>query len=316
MCPATRQWESAVTALSRRMVLASGGAVLTSLLVGCGRGRGVGAVGDGAGVPTSSPEPGWGVDPAVPDAWRDFPVRRAPRPILLCGQPLRETGYHSEDAKLAVATGRFELAAILPVRQPATVRVKLPDGEFPLPIIPATQAYEGVRGTGKPGNAPDANPTPLRITRVELGTAPFDTDRGRLDLPAWLFHAPQSFEPLAWPAPSPEAFWRLGGLNYPSMDAQLAAGGVNLTVTMAAPYPGACPGDPIYRHIPVVVESGTAVAVGVRREVVSIEPGPRRTDCAYDAMLRTQPYTIALAAPLGNRVLVAASGEPASVTTA
>jgi hypothetical protein len=297
-----------VTALSRRMVLATGGAVVTSLLVGCGR-----PVGSGASPAPVPSEPGWDVDPAVLDAWRDFPVDRAPRPILLLGQPLRETGYHSEGAKLAVATGRFDLAAALPSGQPATVTVKLADGRFPLPIIPAAQAYDGVRGTGSPGNAPDANPTPLRITRVELGTAPFDTDRGRLDLPAWLFHAPESFEPLAWPAPSPEAFWRLGDLNYASSDARVAADGLTLTVTMAAPYPGACPGDPVYRHIPVVVESRTAVALGVRREVVRTEPGPRRTDCGYDLMLRTQPYTVRLAAPLGHRVLVTADG-PASVT--
>jgi hypothetical protein len=294
------------------MVLAAGGAVLTSLLTGCG--RGVGAGGDGGRVPTGLAEPGWDVDPAVLDAWRDFPVGRAPRPILLLGQPLRETGYHTGDAKLAVNTGRFELAATLPADQPATVNVTLPDGEFPLPIIPAAQAYDGVRGTGKPGNAPDANPKPLRITRVELGTASYDTDRGKLNLPAWLFHAPDSFEPLAWPAPRPEAFWRLGDLTYPSTDARLAADGVTLTVTMAAPHPQACPGDPIYRHIPVVVESKTAVAVGLRREVVTVEPGPRRTDCMYDAMLRTQPYTFGLAVPLGNRVLVTSEGVPASVS--
>jgi hypothetical protein len=291
------------------MVLATGGAVLTSLLVGCGRPD------SGGGVPIGGPAPESDLDPAVLDAWRDFPVGRAPRPILLLGQVLRETGYRTEDAKLAVATGRFELAATLPAEQPATVNVTLPDGEFPLAIIPAAQAYDGVRGTGSPGNAPDANPTPLRITRVELGVAPFGTDRGELRLPAWLFHAPDSFEPLAWPALHPDAFWRLGNLPYASAtnDGRLATDGVTLTVTMAAPYPGACPGDPVYRHVPVVIELETAVAVGIRREVVRVEPGPRRADCGYDAMLRTQPYTVKLAGPLGNRVVVGPDGGPVPV---
>jgi hypothetical protein len=302
--------ESAVDVLSRRMVLATGGAVLTSLLVGCGR-----PAGDGGSVPMES-EPGWDVDPAVLDAWRDFPVDRAPRPVVLLGQPLRETGYHTDDAKLAVATGRFDLAATLPAGQPATVTVTLPDGDVPLPIIPAAQAYERVRGLGKPENAAGANPTPLRITRVELGTAPYDTDRGQVNLPAWLFHAPDSFEPLAWPAPRPEVFWRLGELNYPGMQARLAADGVTLTVTMAAPNPQACPGEPIFRHLPVVVESRTAVAVGVRREVVAVESGTRRTDCMSDLMLRSQPYDLTLAAPLGDRVLVGSDGAPAAVIVA
>jgi hypothetical protein len=215
-----------------------------------------------------------------------------------------------------VATGRFELDAVLPTGPPAASNVRLPDGQFRLRVIPAAEAYQRVSGFGQPGNAPGADPTPLRITRVELGTAPYDTDRGRLDLPAWLFHAPDSFEPLAWPALRPDAFWRLGELNYPGLEASLAADGVTLTVTLAAPHPQACPGDPIYRHTPVVVEGRTAVAVGVRREVVAVESGPRRTDCGYDMMLRSQPYTIGLAAPLGNRVLVGSDGSPTSVTIA
>jgi hypothetical protein len=258
----------------------------------------------------------FGVDPAVLDAWRNFPVTRTPRPILLLGAPLRETGYRTDDAKMAVMAGRYELATTLPSTQPATSPATLPDGMFQLPIITAAQAYERLRGTGNPANAPGESPAPLRITRVELGRASFRTDRGALDLPAWLFHAPDSFEPLAWPAPHPDAFWRLGDFSFglDVSDGRLAADAVTLTVTMPAPYPGACPGDPIYRHDPVVLEESTVVAVGVRREIVSIAPGPRRDDCGYDLVLRLQQYTVTLAAPLGNRVLVSSAGMPAAVT--
>ena len=301
---------------SRRTVLGAGGAVLTTLVAGCGRPAGGPAVGNNQAGGLADPGPE-GLDPAVFQKWRDFPVGRTPRPILLIGAPLRETGYHTGDAKLAVATGRYELAATLPPGQPASVPVTLPDGTFRLPVISAEQAYKGVRGSGSPGNAPGESPTPLRITRVELATAPFDTDRGGLDLPAWLFHAPDSFEPLAWPALRPEAFWRLGDLRSvgDTFDARLAADGVTLTVTMPAPYPDACPGDPVYRHAPVVLESATAVAVGIRREVVTIAPGTRSDNCGYDAMLRTRKYTVKLAAPLGPRVLVGAEGGPVAVVS-
>jgi hypothetical protein len=302
-----------MSAMSRRSLLAAGGAVLTSFLAGCAPARSRGGEA-GIGDP---PGPGQsGVDPAILEAWRDFPVTRTPRPILLLGAPLRETGYHTGDAKLAVATGRYKLATTLPSTQPATSTATLPDGTFPLPIITAAQAYESLRGSGNPANAPDANPAPLLITRVELGMVPFPTDRGALDLPAWLFHAPESFEPLAWPAPHPDAFWHLGDLTFAgdTSDGRLAADTITLTVSMPAPNPGACPGDPIYRHHPVVLEESTAVAVGVRREIVSIAPGPRRDDCGYDLMLRVQPYTVTLAAPLGKRVLVSNSGEPVAVT--
>jgi hypothetical protein len=297
--------------LSRRSVLAAGGAVLASMVTGCARGV------PGSPGPGIEPPPGVGseLDPAVLDAWRDFPVTRSPRPILLLSGPLRETGYHTDDAKLAVATGRYELVAKLPSTRPAGRPVALPDGPYTLPLITATEAFERLRATGDPGNAPGADPTPLRITKVELGSAPFGTDRGERELPAWLFHAPDSFEPLAWPALAPEAFWRLGDLPPAgdTLDAKLAADGVTLTVTMPAPYPGACPGDPIYRHVPVVIERATAVAVGVRAEVVSIAPGPRRDDCGYDAMLRLKEYTVRIRTPLGHRVLIGASGGPVPV---
>jgi hypothetical protein len=298
--------------MSRRSVLAAGGAVLTAFLAGCARATSGGDVGIGG---QSNTDPS-GVDPAVLDGWRNFPVTRMPRPILLLGAPLRETGYHTDDAKLAVVTGRYELAATLPSTQPVTSTATLPDGTFQLPIITAAQAYERLRGTGNPANAPGESPAPLRITRVELGTASFHTDRGALELPAWLFHAPDSFEPLAWPAPHPDAFWRLGDLPFAwdVIDGRLAADAVTLTVTMPAPHPGACPGEPIYRHDPVVLEESTVVAVGVRREIVSIAPGPRRDDCADDLVLRLQQYTVTLAAPLGNRVLVSSAGMPAAVT--
>lgn len=69
------------------------------------------------------------------------------------------------------------------------------------------------------------------------------------------------------------------------------------------------------------------VAVGVRREIVSIAPGPRRDDCGRSGSgtsVRTfndlmplpdsKQYPVTLAAPLGKRVLVGRSGEPVPVT--
>ncbi len=301
-----------MSTMSRRSVLSTGAAALAVTLAGCARGTGMARSGDGA---TVAPQAPGDLDPAVLDGWRDFPVSRVPRPILLIDPPPRETGYRTGDAKLAVSMGRYDLAAPLPSGGPATVEVHLPEGTFGLPVITAQQAYDRMRATGNAANFPGTEPVPLRITQVELGTAPFRTDRGEFTLPAWLFHAPDSFDPLAWPALHPDAFWRLGDLPPAgsTSDGHLAADGVTLTVTMPAPYPGACPGDPIYTYDPVLAESGTTVVVGVRPRVVSTAPGSHRDDCGYDAMLRLQPYQIRLAAPLGNRVLVSQSGGPVPV---
>jgi hypothetical protein len=56
------------------------------------------------------------------------------------------------------------------------------------------------------------------------------------------------------------------------------------------------------------VESTTAVAVGVRSEIVSVAPGPPRDDCGYRAIARTAEYRLRLTAPLGDRLLVDSDG--------
>lgn len=255
-----------------------------------------------------------GVDPAVLQAWADFPVDRKPRPILLLGPAVRESGYHTDEAKIAFATGRLQLAAALPAG-PAAIATTLPDGVYELPAVTAAQAYEQLRAVGSPQNAPDATPTPLRITKVTLGTASFDTDRGALTLPAWLFEAPDSFEPLAVPALAASAFWKHDAVVSPSFAeaSVLSADGLTLSVQLPAPHPTACPGEPLLRYVAEVAESGSAVAVGVRSEVISIQPGARRDDCGYDMMLRSAQYEVKLAAPLGNRVLLGPGGGPVPV---
>jgi hypothetical protein len=78
---------AAVTPMSRRaFVLGTGGAVLASVLTGCAVHRGSTGF---AAPPGGGPS---GIDPAAFDAWRDFPVTRRPRPIVLLDPPLRESG--------------------------------------------------------------------------------------------------------------------------------------------------------------------------------------------------------------------------------
>ncbi|HWH00453.1 MAG TPA: hypothetical protein VNV66_14265 [Pilimelia sp.] len=263
--------------------------------------------------PTERPGP-TGVGPQVLAAWRDFPVRRTPRPIVLLGAMVKEPGYRTDEAKVAVATGRVELATTPPTA-PAAIRVALPDGTHRLPTASAAEAFAVLRAHGKPENAPGQSPPPVRITRVSLGEAEFPTDRGRLRLPAWLFHAAEFLEPIAVPALAASAFWRPGELAATGLgDSRLSADGRTLTVVMAAPHPSPCPGQPSERFVPTLVESATAVAVGVRVEFGPTASGDPGTTCARDLMLRTAEYQVTLGAPLGNRVLVNAEGAPQAVT--
>jgi hypothetical protein len=264
-------------------------------------------------MPPTGPTP----DPdAALAAWQQFPVDRRPRPIVLLGSLPGIAGFMSDGGKIAALSGNYELAAALPPAPP-TVTAQLPDGTFELPTLPAEQAFEGLRKPqGKQIDQPAPNPTDaLPITRVELGTAQFLTDRGQLTLPSWLFHAVDALGPITWPALRPDAFWRPGELAAGGVlpDARLGADGRALTVQLPAPV-DACPGEPVIRHDPVVTESAATVVVGVRPVVVSTAPGPPVTNCAHPAILKFEPHEVRLAAPLGARVLVDDKGAPMAVT--
>ncbi|MEU8004849.1 hypothetical protein AB0B66_27125 [Catellatospora sp. NPDC049111] len=291
--------------MNRRSIhLAAGPLAALLVLAGC--------------APVPSPEPAGTVplvgaaSPAADAAaqlarFAGFPVDRRPRPILLLGSRVREFGYTTGDAKIAMSQGRLKLQAQLP-DGPATVGAVLSDGAFELPAISSRQAYELLAAVGDPKSAPDVSPPPLLITKVALGTAEFATDRGPRMLPAWLFTAPESIQPLAVAALADTAFWPVEHADGVLNPAGLAADGVTLTLRLPAPGPP-CPGEPVREHTAEVVESAQAAVVRLRIAVVSPAATAGGEGCVRDAMLRTALYTVRLAQPLGNRVLLGASGD-------
>ncbi|MEU8079006.1 hypothetical protein AB0B31_26635 [Catellatospora citrea] len=267
-----------------------------------------------------APAPGPGAaaplvgEAAAPDDVRDllarfadFPVDRTPRPIVLFHGTVKESGYTSDDAKIAMSQGRLELRTTLP-GSPATVRVALPDGTVELPAISARQAYDRLVAVGDPAGAPGASPPPLQVTKVALGEAEFGTDRGPMTLPAWLFTAPESLQPLAVAALADDAFWPVEPTGELLTATGLAADGMTLTVRLPAP-DVPCPGQPVTEYAAEAVESATAVAVRLRIVATSPAATPGGgVDCARDAMMRFAQYPVRLARPLGNRLLLSASG--------
>jgi hypothetical protein len=217
---------------------------------------------------------------------------------------LPDGGFADADAKEAALAGRYELAAVLPAGPPPTVRVTLPDGAVELPSITAQDAVDALSAVQI---EPSGNT--LRITRVELGTVTFDSDRGPLPLPAWLFTADGAKGPIAWPAIADSVFW-------PREPTDLVMTGVahrgadprTVQVTLAAPPGQGCPGDPRSRYEPAVLESPSAVVVGLRAVPDGVVPGTPVPDCAVPAVGRTAEYSVTLASPLGGRVLLAPIG--------
>ncbi len=125
--------------------------------------------------------------------------------------------------------------------------------------------------------------------------------------------------PLGWPALTAEAFWRFGKLPYGlgGFDNDVSADGLTLRVALPAPPERLCPGQPVMRYDPVVTESATAVAVGIRMVPTGeVAPGEVGTIPCYETGSASYArHEVRLAAPLGDRVVVSAYGAgPVAVT--
>jgi hypothetical protein len=244
-------------------------------------------------------------DAAALDAWAQFPAGAHPRPIVLSALPqLPEGGFTSGDGKLAALDGRYELAAALPADPPPTVAVTLPDGPAQLPTMTARQALDTL-STAPPGSDGPA----ARITHVELGTATFGSDRGGLTLPAWLFTVDGAQGPIAVPAVAQSALWprQPGGLVIGG-GARVGTDGRTLKVVLVTGNGATCPGMQRMREEPAVLESASAVVVGLRSVADGVVPGTPVPDCGVAATGIDTEFTVPLASPLGGRVLLAVQG--------
>lgn len=215
----------------------------------------------------------------------DFPVDAAPRPIvLLAPKPVTVEWVGSGEEKLADG---YRFTGVEPPT-PAPRSVVLPGGPASFPLIGVSEAVAGMAAGAGRGE-------PLELVSVELGTAAFNTDRGELELPAWLFRS--SFGSVyAWPALAPEAFWKQGEVVNASHDAT-TSDGVELEVELGAAETPCHPDETPSVKEPVVTEGESSVVIGVRT-IGTVG------DCARNAMYRPQYYPVKLSKPLGNRVVV------------
>jgi hypothetical protein len=289
--------------------------VLVASVAGCG-GRGAPPV-DGGGV--AAPGPSGNPDDALA-AWKDFPVDRHPRPIVLVGPVLvRFAGYTTDNAKIAAMSGSYRLDAALPPDPPASA-VTLPDGPATVPVIGAAAAIDRMKAAAG-GGVNGATPPTLRIIAVELGTADFPTDRGALTLPAWRVHTAEEVGPTVVLAVADSALARqagagpsAGALDPGSSSAKASADGRRFTLTTQEVVPH-CPGEPIYSRTAGVRETRSAVVVTFTATRTGTVPGDPGGACADYLKLQPATYQVELAAPLGNRVLVDTGANPVPVTT-
>jgi hypothetical protein len=232
--------------------------------------------------------------PAALAKWKDYPADQAPRPIVWLGNSSLVTRPSTNQAaRTAVACGFFTLSTPLPQDYPAYGDATWPDGTSESYLnVPAGEALWALsRGEAGATAVGCGSATPVVLSSVRLGTFPFDTDRGKLQMSAWLFGGPALAGELAYPAITPMAFWNGGMSTNPYYQTvNVGENGRLLTMTFNSDLArcGTNGGQ--------VAESASAVAIWLQPSSTNSRlciPQPP-----------TQSITVKLASPLGGRVVI------------
>ncbi|MFD9948124.1 hypothetical protein ACFWYW_55140 [Nonomuraea sp. NPDC059023] len=201
--------------------------------------------------------------------------------------------------------GVWQLAAELPKASPERADVRWPDGEVSqVPLISAASAYAQFSRPAKliEEDCPARGCRPLRVIGARLGKVPLQTSRGTIQAPAWMFAVEGVEQKKVHVAIAPSAVTarpeRVQGDIEEVMAFELTAGKPH-ELLLRYGY-GAC--DTV--HGARAYETDQLVVVDVdTRDSGSGEVCP--------AMLKTATTTVALARPLGERlVLDSGTGLP------
>ncbi len=220
--------------------------------------------------------PAASIDPATVGAWSDFPAYTSPRPLVLLGDGVIDASFDSAADSRAYNRRRWDVAP----RLPAT-----PAEAGTCPVIRAVEASDrlrdGVPESPKPGRR-------LEVTDVRLETRNFETDRGPVSLPAWIFHFRGADSPGVVAAVAEPALYL-----YPMRE--------RIFVPIVHGYQVSSDGRTV-----------TVVFQGIRRPGADSDPAtPCRNRRGYQAL------TFPLLAPLGGRPVVDdPSGTPLRVIDA
>ena len=205
------------------------------------------------------------------------------------------------DFKEVYQNGRVDLAAALPASPPTA-------GGYP--VLSATAAVERFHQAYPEETVKGARTTPrLRIVKLTLGQASFETDRGPRRLPAWRLGLDRSQAPAWVLSVDPKALWTaeptsatdMGFRATPSLD------GRSLTVAFIGGPDEPTPCGIAYTGS--AVESATAV-------VLVLHQKPQRKaggQVACSAVGYPRTVSVQLAAALGGRVLLTPYGVPMQV---
>lgn len=244
-------------------------------------------------------------------AWKDFPVNAKPRPIITFDRTIEHigpAGFTAEpDRKLDWSCNKFVFAP--GVTLPATAPSSAIATGTSYPALGASEAYSELmaaraRFAYQAPQCPMARPFVIKDVRWQ--TAGFPTDRGTMQMSAWLFDISEIDAYLGYSALDPSAFWRNGVSPEGMMGGHSSADGLTLTIgTIGGPEtPGPC-GEDLSAS---AAESDTAVAVAIASR---FHTPPAGEACPLVGYSRT--VVVRLSRPLGGRVLVDVKGDAGTV---
>jgi hypothetical protein len=240
-------------------------------------------------------------------AWAAFPAHRDPRPVVLLDMipPVYLVFSPDEQTRLALLHGAVEAVPGFPA--PVLEAVRGQPGEYAGPPL------EAVRGQPEDYAGP-----PLLLTGAVLGSFSYETDRGPRSLPTWDVQVEGIAHPIHVLDPavitSGQVWEPSGRKRDESHRPTVTVGADDRTLTMTYTGSGhfAASEQPPARTL----EQGNAAALIFTEKLTPIEnskPGRKGFHARVDVG-RTRQVSAVLSAPLGNRVLLDATGRPVLVT--
>jgi hypothetical protein len=179
------------------------------------------------------------------------------------------------------------------------------------PAISAAAAFSAITQPPAETNTECATIPTLVVSGVRFGIFEFMTDRGKAQISAWLFTVSGTDGEIAYPALAAPSIWN-ADLMHGSLDrgTTISADGRLLTFGFygAPSSDGPCGAE--YRAS--LAESESAVAVAIQM-IPNASPGDM---VACPAIAQERSVTVALASPLGGRVVVDRDGNAVAVCPA
>jgi hypothetical protein len=242
-------------------------------------------------------------------AWKDFPANAHPRPIIAFGvtaEHIQQAGFPTNDRKIAWICNKFILASDLMLSTAPPGQATAAGSSYA--SIGSAMAYSALMSSraGGGNRTVCARAEPFVITAARWGTAGFPTDRGTMQMSAWLFEVPEVGAYLGYSAVDPTSFW--GGKvisDGGGRGGRISADGLTLKIPVSNAQPGPCGAD----YTAAAAESKSAVAVAVKMYPHAAPDQP----VACDLSLRISYVSVTLKSPLGGRVLVDENGKVGTV---